>query len=110
MEQLDKVKSGLLPGQYSLDKPYLTPADQLPDGTYPDSKEFDVSHAAAIEAENKVNGNERYELPDGSNIFREKNGTATTQVLTPTANGGVSVNKTNDCPNIDPNTDNTGCF
>lgn len=57
------------------------------------SAEFDQAQEKETNAENKVNGNTRV---DGyaSDMFKEKNGTRTNQVVSPTSNGGIKVIKT----------------
>jgi RHS repeat-associated protein len=67
VEQFQKAKDGLNPGEVSKD----------PNATIQTSKEFEKDHAIAINAENAVNGNTR----TGTYSFVEKNGTTTFQSL-----------------------------
>jgi len=57
------------------------------------SAEFDRAHQKATNAENRVNGNTRVE-GDSSDVFKERNGTKTRQVVSPTSTGGIKVLKT----------------
>jgi len=79
IEQLEKAKDGLNPGDWSKTV-----------GTNKMSPEFLKGHATAIKAENKVNGNTRNDQTD---IFTDKNGAKTQQTVTPTNTGGVTIMK-----------------
>jgi RHS repeat-associated protein len=79
-EQLEKAKDGLNPGDWSKTV-----------GTNKLSPEFIKDHAAAIVAENKVNGNSRNDQTD---VFTDSQGKKTQQTVTPTSSGGVNITKT----------------
>jgi len=86
-EQLNKAKLGV--GAGSMGK---TKTDASGNRTYPD---YNKSHKKAIKAENRINGNKRKEDGSGTDTFTEKNKSKTSQTVTPTAAGGISVIKTN---------------
>jgi RHS repeat-associated protein len=84
VEQYEKSKLGLTNGDFT-----KTPNNNSPNG----SPEYDTTHATAIRAENKVNGNRRYINPNGGDNFIEKNGTITNQTYSNTPNGDFNVVK-----------------
>ena len=82
MEQLDKAKSGLGPGDWSNIK-------GLPLTEYP--PEYLKGHANAIGYENEVNGNSRNDQTD---IFTNPNGSQTLQIVNNNpGTGGVDITK-----------------
>ena len=86
IEQLEKAKKGLAAGDLG-----ATKTDASGNTVYTD---YNKAHKKAIKAENKVNGNKRVEDGSGTDIFKEKDGPKTSQTVTPTATGGVTVTKT----------------
>lgn len=85
IEQLEKAKKGLNSGDLG-----ATKTDSSGNTTYTD---YTKSHNKAIKAENKVNGNKRIEDGSGTDIFKEKKRTKTSQTVTPTATGSVTITK-----------------
>jgi len=77
VEQLEKAKLGLLPFEWL-----------ATGGTDETPPEFKSTHAIAVDAENKVNGNERNE-----DYYLEKEGTKTRQEIVPSIKG-LDVTKT----------------
>lgn len=54
-----------------------------------------MHNSAITTAENKVNGNTRVEdTNNGTNVFHEKDGTKTSQTVTPLPSGTIKVIKT----------------
>ena len=85
MEQHEKAKLGLSSGDVG-----ATSTDASGRIVYID---YNKSHKTGVSAENRVNGNVRVE-GRSADRFLEKNGTITTQTLSPTASGGVTIIKT----------------
>jgi hypothetical protein len=85
-EQLEKAKLGLSPNDIG-----KTTTDASGNKTYVD---YENSHNTAIKSENNVNGNTRIEDGSGTDTFIEKDGTKTTQTVTPNSTGDVTVTKT----------------
>ena len=75
IEQLDKANQGMGPGESQT------------------SAEFERAHQKATSVENRVNGNTRVE-GNNSDVYKERNGTKTRQVVSPTGTGGIRVLKT----------------
>jgi RHS repeat-associated protein len=88
-EQLKKEKMGIAKGSVG-----KIETDAAGNTIYPD---FNKAHAEGFKEENKTNGNERVETtgPMSINVFKEKDGTRTSQAIWPTSTGGITVQKTN---------------
>ena len=85
-EQLGKAKLLLSPNDIG-----TTTTDAAGNKTYVD---YNSSHNTATNSENNVNGNTRVEDGSGTDTFIEKDGTKTTQTVTPNSTGDVTVTKT----------------
>jgi len=84
VEQHEKAKLGLPAGSMG-----ATTTDAKGNKTYTD---YNANHSTAISAEDSTNGNTRG-VGGNENVFREKDGTTTTQTVTPTSSGGVTITK-----------------
>ncbi len=88
-EQLKKEKMGIPKGQ-------LGKVVKDASGDIIDLPDFNKAHAEGFKEENKTNGNERIETagPMNIDVFKEKDGTKTSQAIWPTTTGGMIIKKT----------------